>query len=73
MGCEKNTRKEPTPELILTVYGVLFFINIVMGMFYSNYVVLGSCNKPSTNIGFYSGLSTAYDLGCKLGKRREQI
>lgn len=52
-------------------YTFLLAFSMLFGIKDANLTYLTSCNKPSTNIGHYTGLSLAYDIGCQLGRRRE--
>jgi hypothetical protein len=56
---------------ILVPYIIIFICTVLFAIYMANLTYLSSCNKSSTYIGHYTGLSKAYDLGCVLGRRME--
>lgn len=58
--------------VLLTSFVIYMFL--IVGSFFvgisdSGYRFVGSCRKNPTLIGYYTGISIVYDLGCKAGQR----
>lgn len=56
-------------ELLIIFYVTLGIPSFIIGIANSNHAFVGSCGKPDTHIGQYTGLAFVYNLGCKAGKR----